>query len=84
MSKCYKCHLLTAPMSQSHQSEAEWSSQPGDFPEEAEDAQCCGFKLVVEEEGYEADSESDPEDSEPRDDGKYHGSACDSVCQSGY
>ncbi|XP_036893214.1 lysosomal-trafficking regulator isoform X1 [Sturnira hondurensis] len=53
----------------SHQSEEEWSSQPGDFPEEAEDAQCCSFKLLVEEEGYEADSESNPEDSETREDG---------------
>nr|XP_025706458.1 lysosomal-trafficking regulator isoform X4 [Callorhinus ursinus] len=52
----------------SHQSE-ELSSQPGDFSEEAEDSQCCGLKLLVEEEGYEADSESNPEDSETRDDG---------------
>ncbi|XP_037677522.1 lysosomal-trafficking regulator isoform X2 [Choloepus didactylus] len=53
----------------SHQSEEELSSQPGDFSEEAEDSQCCSFKLLVEEEGYEADSESNPEDSETRDDG---------------
>ncbi|XP_072827119.1 lysosomal-trafficking regulator isoform X2 [Vicugna pacos] len=53
----------------SHQSEEELSSQPGDFSEEAEDSQCCGLKLLVEEEGYEADSESNPEDSETRDDG---------------
>ncbi|XP_039103086.1 lysosomal-trafficking regulator isoform X1 [Hyaena hyaena] len=53
----------------SHQSEEELSSQPGDFPEEAEDSQCCSLKLLVEEEGYEADSESNPEDSETRDDG---------------
>uniref|UniRef100_A0A3Q2KXJ6 Lysosomal-trafficking regulator n=1 Tax=Equus caballus TaxID=9796 RepID=A0A3Q2KXJ6_HORSE len=52
----------------SHQSEEELSSQPGDFSEEAEDSQCCSFKLLVEEEGYEADSESNPEDSEIRDD----------------
>ncbi|XP_014644437.1 PREDICTED: lysosomal-trafficking regulator [Ceratotherium simum simum] len=52
----------------SHQSEEELSSQPGDFSEEAEDSQCCNFKLVVEEEGYEADSESNPEDSEIRHD----------------
>ncbi|KAF3823867.1 hypothetical protein GH733_006871 [Mirounga leonina] len=53
----------------SHQSEEELSSQPGDFSEEAEDSQCCSLKLLVEEEGYEADSESNPEDSETRDDG---------------
>ncbi|XP_034518370.1 lysosomal-trafficking regulator isoform X5 [Ailuropoda melanoleuca] len=52
----------------SHQSE-ELSSQPGDFSEEADDSQCCSLKLLVEEEGYEADSESNPEDSETRDDG---------------
>uniref|UniRef100_A0A673T7D4 Lysosomal-trafficking regulator n=1 Tax=Suricata suricatta TaxID=37032 RepID=A0A673T7D4_SURSU len=51
------------------QSEEELSSQPGDFSEEAEDSQCCSLKLLVEEEGYEADSESNPEDSETRDDG---------------
>ncbi|XP_048656352.1 lysosomal-trafficking regulator isoform X3 [Marmota marmota marmota] len=53
----------------SHQSEEELSSQPGDFSEEAEGPQCCSFKLLVEEEGYEADSESNPEDGETRDDG---------------
>ncbi|XP_047617651.1 lysosomal-trafficking regulator isoform X6 [Phacochoerus africanus] len=53
----------------SYQPEEELSSQPADFSEEAEDSQCCSFKLLVEEEGYEADSESNPEDSETRDDG---------------
>uniref|UniRef100_A0A8C9AJJ3 Lysosomal trafficking regulator n=1 Tax=Prolemur simus TaxID=1328070 RepID=A0A8C9AJJ3_PROSS len=53
----------------SHQSEEELSSQPGDFSEEAEDSQCCSFKLLVEEEGYEADSESNPEGGETWDDG---------------
>ncbi|XP_037366283.1 lysosomal-trafficking regulator [Talpa occidentalis] len=52
----------------SHQSEEELS-QPVDFSEEAEDPQCCNFRLLIEEEGYEADSESNPEDSETRDDG---------------
>lgn len=47
----------------------ELSSQPGDFSEEAEDSQCSDFKLLIEEEGYEADSESDPEDSETWEDG---------------
>lgn len=45
------------------------SPQPGDFSEEAEDSQCCSLKLLLEE-GYEADGESNPEDSETRDDGK--------------
>ncbi|KAM5206197.1 lysosomal-trafficking regulator isoform 1-T3 [Hipposideros larvatus] len=58
-----------AVIEKSHQSEEELSSQPGDFSEEAEDSQCCNFKLLVEEEGYEADSESNPEDSETWDDG---------------
>ncbi|XP_077024529.1 lysosomal-trafficking regulator isoform X2 [Tamandua tetradactyla] len=52
----------------SHQSEEELSSQPGDLSEETEESQCCSFKLLIEEEGYEADSESNPEDSETRDD----------------
>ncbi|XP_059533375.1 lysosomal-trafficking regulator isoform X5 [Myotis daubentonii] len=52
----------------SPQSEEELSSQPGAFPEEAEGTS-CGFKLLVEEEGYEADSESSSEDSGARDDG---------------
>ncbi|XP_008585444.1 PREDICTED: lysosomal-trafficking regulator, partial [Galeopterus variegatus] len=58
-----------AVMEKSHQSEEELSSQPGDFSEETEDSQCCSFKLLVEEEGYEADGESSPEDSETQDDG---------------
>ncbi|CAK6442252.1 unnamed protein product [Pipistrellus nathusii] len=53
----------------SPQSEEELSSQPGAFSEDAEDAACGGFKLLVEEEGYEADSESNSEDSEAQDDG---------------
>uniref|UniRef100_A0A250YM99 Lysosomal-trafficking regulator n=1 Tax=Castor canadensis TaxID=51338 RepID=A0A250YM99_CASCN len=50
-----------------HQSEEELS-QPGDFSEEAEESQYCRFNLLGEEEGYEADSESNPEDGETRDD----------------
>lgn len=45
-------------------------SQPGDFSEEIEDSQCCNLKLLGEEEGYEADSESNPEDGDIQDDGK--------------
>ncbi|XP_059253258.1 lysosomal-trafficking regulator [Mustela nigripes] len=52
-----------------HPSEEELSSRPGDFSEDAEDSRCCSLKLLVEEEGYEADSESNPEDSEAGDDG---------------
>uniref|UniRef100_A0A671G4Z9 Lysosomal trafficking regulator n=1 Tax=Rhinolophus ferrumequinum TaxID=59479 RepID=A0A671G4Z9_RHIFE len=58
-----------ALIEKSHQSEEELSPQPGHFSEEAEDSHCCSFKLLVEEEGYEADSESNPEDSETWDDG---------------
>lgn len=45
-------------------------SQPGDISEEAEESQCCSLKLFAEEEGYEADSESNPDDSETKDEGK--------------
>ncbi|XP_040824116.1 lysosomal-trafficking regulator isoform X2 [Ochotona curzoniae] len=53
----------------SHLSEEETPSQSGEFSEEAEASQCCSFRLVVEEEGYEADSESNPEDGKTQDDG---------------
>lgn len=84
MSSCHTFCLLLAPILQSPQSEEELSSQPGAFSEDAEDAACGGFKLLVEEEGYEADSESNSEDSEAQDDGKISGSTCDSVCKSDY
>ncbi|NXA37739.1 LYST regulator, partial [Eudromia elegans] len=38
--------------------------QPEDISEEPEESQCCSLKLLAEEEGYEADSESNPDDSE--------------------
>lgn len=84
MSRCYTVCLFIAPILQSPQSEEELSSQPGEFSEEAEDTTCCGFKLLVEEEGYEADSESNSEDSEAQDDGKISGCPCDSIGKSGY
>uniref|UniRef100_A0A672U8V4 Lysosomal trafficking regulator n=1 Tax=Strigops habroptila TaxID=2489341 RepID=A0A672U8V4_STRHB len=49
-----------------HYSEKEPVSQPGDISEETEESQCCSLKLFAEEEGYEADSESNPDDSETR------------------
>ncbi|XP_068795056.1 lysosomal-trafficking regulator isoform X2 [Struthio camelus] len=52
-----------------HHTEEEPVSQPGDVSEEAEESQCCSLKLLAEEEGYEADSESNPDDSETKDDG---------------
>ncbi|XP_052013670.1 lysosomal-trafficking regulator isoform X3 [Apodemus sylvaticus] len=52
-----------------HPFEEELLSQPGDFSEETEDSQCCSLKLLDEEEGYEADSESNPEDGDTQDDG---------------
>ncbi|KAM9196354.1 LOW QUALITY PROTEIN: lysosomal-trafficking regulator [Mergus octosetaceus] len=52
-----------------HYAEKEPVSQPGDISEEAEESQCCSLKLFAEEEGYEADSESNPDDSETKDEG---------------
>nr|XP_013800926.1 PREDICTED: lysosomal-trafficking regulator [Apteryx mantelli mantelli] len=52
-----------------HHTEKEPASQPGDVLEEAEESQCCSLKLLVEEAGYEADSESNPDDSETKNDG---------------
>lgn len=54
---------------QTHYTEKESMSQPGDISEEADESQCCSLKLLAEEEGYEADSESNP-DSETKDGGK--------------
>ncbi|KAM6405233.1 lysosomal-trafficking regulator isoform 2-T2 [Pluvialis apricaria] len=52
-----------------HYTEKEPVSQPGDISEETEESQCCSLKLFVEEEGYEADSESNPDDSETKNEG---------------
>ncbi|NWZ19120.1 LYST regulator, partial [Asarcornis scutulata] len=49
-----------------HYTEKEPVSQPGDISDEAEESQCCSLKLFAEEEGYEADSESNPDDSETK------------------
>ncbi|NWX18378.1 LYST regulator, partial [Aegotheles bennettii] len=49
--------------------EKEPVSQPGDISEETEESQCCSLKLLAEEEGYEADSESNPNDSETKKEG---------------
>uniref|UniRef100_A0A8C2UEC8 Lysosomal trafficking regulator n=1 Tax=Coturnix japonica TaxID=93934 RepID=A0A8C2UEC8_COTJA len=51
-----------------HYTEKESLSQPEDISEEADESQCCSLKLFAEEEGYEADSESNP-DSETKDGG---------------
>uniref|UniRef100_A0A8C3CDS0 Lysosomal trafficking regulator n=1 Tax=Cairina moschata TaxID=8855 RepID=A0A8C3CDS0_CAIMO len=59
-----------------HYTEKEPVSQPGDISEEAEESQCCSLKLFAEEEGYEADSESNPDDSETKDEGKLELSEC--------
>ncbi|NXC46503.1 LYST regulator, partial [Penelope pileata] len=55
-------------MEKTHYTEKESVSQPGDISEEAEESQCCSLKLFAEEEGYEADSESNP-DSETKNEG---------------
>ncbi|XP_042325199.1 lysosomal-trafficking regulator isoform X2 [Sceloporus undulatus] len=52
-----------------HQSEKELAPQAGDISEEAEESQCCSLKFFAEEEGYDADSESNPDDSESQDEG---------------
>ncbi|XP_055569490.1 lysosomal-trafficking regulator isoform X2 [Falco cherrug] len=52
-----------------HYAEKEPVSQPGDISEETEESQCCSLKLFAEEEGYEADSESNPDDSETKNEG---------------
>ncbi|NXS73466.1 LYST regulator, partial [Pandion haliaetus] len=52
-----------------HYTEKEPVSQPGDISEETEESQCCSLKLFAEEEGYEADSESNPDDSETKNEG---------------
>ncbi|XP_044530512.1 lysosomal-trafficking regulator [Gracilinanus agilis] len=49
-----------------HQTESEAVLQQGDLSEEVEETH-GSFKLFAEEEGYEADSESDPENSESQD-----------------
>ncbi|MBN3312843.1 LYST regulator, partial [Atractosteus spatula] len=54
-----------------HQAGEEESAAPlGDLSEEVEEPQCCGVKLPGEEEGYEADSESNPEDMASREEGE--------------
>ncbi|NXS94620.1 LYST regulator, partial [Jacana jacana] len=50
-----------------HYTENEPVSQPEDISEETEELQCCS--LFAEEEGYEADSESNPDDSETKNEG---------------
>ncbi|NWX87962.1 LYST regulator, partial [Nothoprocta pentlandii] len=51
-----------------HHTEKEPVPQPEDISEEAEESQCCSLKLPAAEEGYEADSESNPDDSEAKGD----------------
>uniref|UniRef100_A0A663MZ26 Lysosomal trafficking regulator n=1 Tax=Athene cunicularia TaxID=194338 RepID=A0A663MZ26_ATHCN len=52
-----------------HYTEKEPVSQPGDISEETEESQCCSLQFFAEEEGYEADSESNPDDSETKNEG---------------
>ncbi|XP_041921908.1 lysosomal-trafficking regulator isoform X3 [Alosa sapidissima] len=51
------------------QAAAEVPSLGGDLSEDADESQVCGPRLPGEEEGYEADSESNPEDSAQQDEG---------------
>ncbi|XP_051470632.1 lysosomal-trafficking regulator isoform X2 [Apus apus] len=52
-----------------HYTEIEPVSQPGDISEETEESQCCSIQVFAEEEGYEADSESNPDDSDMKNEG---------------
>ncbi|KAL7877250.1 hypothetical protein SRHO_G00038930 [Serrasalmus rhombeus] len=51
------------------QGDGEALAPSGDLSEEADEVQVCGFQALIEEEGYEADSESNPEDSAWREEG---------------
>lgn len=44
----------------------------GDLSEEADEAQSCGVKAPGEEEGYDADSESNPDDMSRQEEGRSH------------
>lgn len=46
-------------------------SRPDDISEEADESQCYCFKFFAEEKGYDADSESNSDDNESKDEGKY-------------
>ncbi|NXM69177.1 LYST regulator, partial [Serilophus lunatus] len=52
-----------------HYTEKQPVSQPEEISEETEESQCSSIKLFAEEEGYEADSESNPDDSETKNEG---------------
>uniref|UniRef100_A0A8C4XEE4 Lysosomal trafficking regulator n=1 Tax=Erpetoichthys calabaricus TaxID=27687 RepID=A0A8C4XEE4_ERPCA len=57
-----KCEL------KKHQLDGESSCQPSELSEDAEESSCHSIKLFKEEEGYEADSESNPDDKVAKDD----------------
>ncbi|KAK9411799.1 lysosomal-trafficking regulator [Crotalus adamanteus] len=52
-----------------HQSEKEPVSRPDDISEEADESQCYCFKFFAEEKGYDADSESNSDENESKDEG---------------
>lgn len=49
---------------------AEGAAPAGDLSEEVDEAQSGGVRLLGEEEGYDADSESNPEDMARQDEGR--------------
>lgn len=49
---------------------AEGAAPAGDLSEEVDEAQSCSVRLLGEEEGYDADSESNPEDMARQDEGR--------------
>ncbi|XP_039593798.1 lysosomal-trafficking regulator isoform X4 [Polypterus senegalus] len=60
-----KCELKAE---RKHQLDGESSCQPSELSEDAEESSCHSIKLFKEEEGYEADSESNPDDKVAKDD----------------
>lgn len=49
---------------------AEGAAPAGDLSEEVDEVQSCGIKPPGEEEGYDADSESNPEDMAKQEEGR--------------
>lgn len=58
------------PLRQKLQVLAEWAAPAGDLSEEVDEVQSCGAKPPEEEEGYDADSESNPEDMAKQEEGR--------------
>lgn len=64
-------HLLSLAFCQKLQVLAEGAVLAGDLSEEVDEGQNCGVKPPGEEEGYDADSESNPEDMAKQEEGRF-------------